>query len=834
VTGEANVGHNDGIVSTGLGATNTVNLYRLPESGLRPADAVECAPHTVRLGPYTAGRLFVGRDEELAELDAALADGASVITTGLGGVGKSTLAHRYAETHRDRYNPVWWIDAEERAEIESGLAALARRLYPESAHLPDLEAAAWGRSWLSCHDGWLVILDNATAPADVADLLNDGISGRFLLTSRLATGWEELASPIPLGVLGSEQAFEIMARTAGRAELLKGSEALCEALGNLPLAVRMAAAYMRENNISAAHYLDRLVDPGGEVIAWTRTAGNPERTVARIWLVSLRRITDAHGTFALDLLRILAWFAPTDIPVSLLRGIPGRSIYEIDEALGRLRAYTLITGDQDEITVHRMVQAAARYAAKEEIAIAQAVETARRSALHLLSIAAPSSAVQALEAWVVWRRLVPHVDALTSRTAPQHDDAASLALLDREASYLRKQRQVARAIPLFERVVSGAIRCFGPDDPQTLFYRNNLAIAVRAAGDLQRATPLLEQSVADRERVLGPEHLDTLTSRNNLASAYRNAGDLRRAIALYEQVLTERERILGPEHPDTLDARNGLGSAYRTAGDLRRAIPLYEQTLTDRERILGPEHPDTLLSRSNLAYAYRLAGDLQRAVPLYEQVLSERERILGLAHPETLLSRNNLAYAYRASGDLARAIPMYEQTLTDRERILGPEHLDTLTSRNNLAYAYRASGDPGRALPLYEQTLAERERILGPEHPGTLLSRNNLASAYLAAGHLRWATELHERNLVDRERILGPEHPSTLTSRSNLARAYEAAGDVRRAIPLYEQTLAERERILGPEHPDTLTSHANLARAHQAAGSLAPAVPVADAEDGSP
>ena len=46
----------------------------------------------------------------------------------------------------------------------------------------------------------------------------------------------------------------------------------------------------------------------------------------------------------------------------------------------------------------------------------------------------------------------------------------------------------------------------------------------QSAGTLDQAIPLYEQTLADRERVLGPEHPDTLTTRNNLAYAYQSAG----------------------------------------------------------------------------------------------------------------------------------------------------------------------------------------------------------------------------------------------------------------------------------------------------------------------
>ena len=123
-----------------------------------------------------------------------------------------------------------------------------------------------------------------------------------------------------------------------------------------------------------------------------------------------------------------------------------------------------------------------------------------------------------------------------------------------------------------------------------------------------------EPLLADRERVLGPDHPDTLTSRNNLADAYQAAGRAAEAIPLHERTLADRERVLGPDHPDTLTSRNNLAAAYQDAGRAAEAIPLHEQTLADRERVLGPDHPDTLTSRNNLAVAYRAAGRAAEAI----------------------------------------------------------------------------------------------------------------------------------------------------------------------------------------------------------------------------
>ncbi|MFI9276231.1 tetratricopeptide repeat protein, partial [Kitasatospora sp. NPDC052896] len=118
----------------------------------------------------------------------------------------------------------------------------------------------------------------------------------------------------------------------------------------------------------------------------------------------------------------------------------------------------------------------------------------------------------------------------------------------------------------------------------------NLAYAYESERDLERAIPLYEQTLKDRVRVLGEDDPDTLTSRNNLAYAYQAARDLDRAIPLYEQTLKDRVRVLGEDHPSTLISRNDLAYAYESVGDPDRAISLYEQIIKDRVRVLGEDH----------------------------------------------------------------------------------------------------------------------------------------------------------------------------------------------------------------------------------------------------
>ena len=70
-------------------------------------------------------------------------------------------------------------------------------------------------------------------------------------------------------------------------------------------------------------------------------------------------------------------------------------------------------------------------------------------------------------------------------------------------------------------------RKFGPDDPETLRSRNNLADGYRAAGMPDKAIPLFEQTLTSQERILDPDDKRVIGTRSNLALAYRDAGQLR-------------------------------------------------------------------------------------------------------------------------------------------------------------------------------------------------------------------------------------------------------------------------------------------------------------------
>jgi tetratricopeptide (TPR) repeat protein len=656
------IGVNAGVVSTGDGAVIDARTIHLPAEAVRMPGGVAAARGLHNLpAPHSA--VFVDRQDDLAQLDAVMADQAATappVVHGLGGTGKSTLALHYAHRNRDRYNPVWWIPADSSVSITSGLAELAARLDPVQnlTAKSNAEAAAWAVSWLQTHTGWLLVFDDAASPRGIESVLGILAGGRHLITSRRATGWHRVGSLMPLAPLPPEAALEMLMRIINpdpddpNRELL---ESIAAELGYLPLALEQAAAYIEYTAIEPAAYLDRLRRYPARMFAVSapeREADESanQRTVARIWQLSLQAIEDEEP-LAGEILRTFAWFSPDPIPRDLAYALHDDPI-TVDDALALLNTYSMITLTPQSATIHRLVQAVARIPdPADPHRTPEAISSAHARAAEILRDALPGDPLFNVPGWPRWRELIPHVLALADLTPPDEDTPDTAGILRAASGYLQGDGLYDEAVSLASRAVDAYRRLQGPDALDTLAARSFLASAYRAAGNLGSAAPLHQLNLTDSERILGPDHPETLVARANLAYLYAMQHEEHRALDLHERNLADYERVHGPDHPHTLNARANLASSYRATGDLPRAIELHEQSVADYARVFGPDHSETITARSNLAYAYQLAGDLDRAIPLHQQVLSDRERLYGSSHHYTELARQLLASAEEARGE---------------------------------------------------------------------------------------------------------------------------------------------------------------------------------------
>ena len=775
--------------------------------------------------PHLRNPNFTGRVQLLTQLHDAFTRSQTVASRqpqalcGLGGVGKTQLALEYVYRHAADYERVWWIRSGDASTCTADFIALAAALRlpvaadPEQKVPSDVVIAAV-RRWLEQHGAWLLIFDNAPEPEAVRDYFSRGGGGHIIVTSRNPT-WQGTATEFPVAVFDRQESVAYVLTTA-RQDDEAAATTLAETLGDLPLALAQAAAYISAAGISLSGYVDRFQEKRAELWKNEKAPAEYGETVATTWAVAMQKLVQEVPTAA-AVLNLCAFLAPDNIPRSLLTEHPAALPEELaplaadslllDRAVMALRQYALLDANTETLTVHRLVQAVTRDRLNKD---EQAAWT--KAALQVLGAAFPSENPSP-EDWPLYERLVPHALAAANHAVP--DDAllpSATWLLIKTGLYWAGRGQWDDAVRVLSQVLVAQQRVLGAEHPHTLASMANLANVYSYQGRYEQAQALHEQVLAANRRVLGPKHPHTLASMANLANVYSRQGHYEQAQTLHEQVLAAQQRVLGAEHPDTLTSMNNLAIVYLHQGHYEQARALHEQALAANRRVLGPEHPATLASMTNLASVYLRQGYYEQAQTLYKKVLAAAQRVLGAEHPHTLASMASLANVYSYQGHYAQAESLYKQALETMEQVLGAEHPDTLAHINNQANVYLEQERYAQALPLHEEVLAARQRVLGPEHPDTLASMTNLATVYLGQRRYAQALPLHEPALEKMERVLGPEHPDTLRNIMGLVDVYLGQGRYAQAQPLCERLVVNFERMLGPDHPETQRARSNLQR----------------------
>nr|WP_277349576.1 NB-ARC domain-containing protein [Streptomyces sp. S3(2020)] len=624
-----------------------------PEAFVLP----ESAPETlVNLPDRTA--LFVGRERELGLLDEAFTAAGGVVVQavhGLGGIGKSTLAARWAAGRVGSYNPVWWITAETPADLDAGLAELAVALQPALRDVLSREALRERAvQWLAGREGWLLVLDNVSDPADVRALLGRATGGRFLITTRRATGWHKVASPLSLDVLEPAEAAELFERIDGPGDDV---EALCRELGHLPLAVEQAAAYCAEAGISAGRYRELLAAYPEEVFAQSAEGTDQARTVARVWRVSLDRLADTP--LAGRILGIIAWWAPEGIPRAYLELLGGP--VEVTEALRRLAAHSMVKLHEDgTISVHRLVQAVAR---AEGDAAHEAADLLLRN----------SRTFRGVDGNLLW---LTHMEAMADRTDPESDTETEARLYNMGG--LKYSDDESREVELYERSVAAVERELGPLDEVTLDLRLDLALAYGFVGDDERAIELLERNLADHVRAFGSKDPRTFDARAYLAEALLDAECGTDALALAKKNASRAERVLGGEDLMTLRAWSAWAKAVSHLAqtdadtDEAEAVEAIEGVMTRIEAAAGRDSAMFDSLHWELIWVRAAAGDIEEAAELFEQCTLRRARMYGETAWVTLSCRRALVdFLWKRAGDVVRARDLAAVLTEDFERLVG-------------------------------------------------------------------------------------------------------------------------------------------------------------------
>jgi predicted ATPase/DNA-binding CsgD family transcriptional regulator len=605
---------------------------------------------------------FIGRQRELADLEAAFDRSRLVTLCGLGGVGKSRLALRAAAALRDRF-----ADGAFFVEL-SGLRRpeLLARTVAEALRIPDQEAGdpvdVLADRLADCE--LLLVLDTCEHLVDSCALLAEVLLRaaprlHILATSResLDVMGEHVFRVAPLETEG-EDCDSVALFTDRAVAMAPGFELtpdnreavarLCRRLDGLPLAIELAAVRLR---VMSVEQIDQRLGDRFRLLGTARSGRDRHRTLRATveWSHDLcdpgerllwARLSVFPGSFDLSAAERVC--ADDELPA-----------YDLLDVLGRLVEKSIVLCEPGSGR-YRMLDTIRDFGAEHLEERGERAELRRRHSVHYRDLAERTMRTASGDRQIPLLRALndEHVnlrvaleELLSSpETAP---DGVRLAVTLLQywlvlGLFSEARHWYGKAIAADDEVNSGQANT---DRAWCLGAACMFAVL---QGDLKAARPLLDQGRAVVES-LGDPMLGGLV---HMATGW---------MRLQEEKLDEAEHLLdraravfdevGYLHPITIANYHLLGAVHCFKGEPGRAMPLCESALA--ESAAQGDLWNTSFAIFVRAAAHWLLGELDQAVPDALESLRIKEEfndLYGMA-----LCVDLLAACAVSGGDFERA-----------------------------------------------------------------------------------------------------------------------------------------------------------------------------------
>ena len=692
---------------------------------------------------------FIGREPELASLRAVLLNAPEPSPDGIhgvGGMGKTALAHAFAYKEADAFpGGCWLLRCEGRDRLLTVFSNLVTDLQIEltdEEKLDDTKAVRRVFDVLRACGPALFLLDNVDRPALLAQeqmkLLADQPWARVLYTTRLAPDEFTKASatirPLDLDRLPENQAVDLIRRyQPGQAfaspEHEDAAREIVRELSGLTLAVETAAVYLGQCDqrvaepqyaVDVRNYLNKLRED--------LTTGGSEGVMNQLREVTatLRPTLARLDAPARTVLQIASLLAPDGVALPWVRAIAGQSHPELatDAATGESDLWTQLirgligmrlfqpTPEPRVVAMHRILQCVLESESTDGQRVRDKIIT---HSLHrmdwLIRSWANSGARWEIEPLTAWTKCLIEND-------PQKGGLLETQLGD----FLGDVGRFQEASDLLNNALRLTETNFGCDSLETGRILIKIGGLFFKAGLTTEGEGLARRAITNLTNHLGTDHLEVWTGKNLLGALLLNKSDLENAELLFSQCASAFGRLKGPQDDLTLMAIQNLGFVEMQRGDLSNAESHIRNAFRGNMRKSGLRHPRTLVCLNNLGVLLTRQLKLISAGALLKKLLALQKSNLGPRHPCTLLTMVSAGHVLHELGNLEEAETFTNSAYLAMKEVLGPLHPNTLSSAHNLGSLFDDTDRLDKAKSFLYLAYTGRSSVLGERHPDTVIS----------------------------------------------------------------------------------------------------------------
>ncbi|KAJ6780996.1 hypothetical protein PWT90_09037 [Aphanocladium album] len=537
--------------------------------------------------PVARNARFFDRDNIIEKIDNHFANLSvtkglrSIALYGLGGVGKTHVALKYASVKKEEFPAILWIKSETAESLEQSFSEIAVRLKLQGAGMSKHEEnRILILDWLqktTCR--WLLVYDNAETFELLLKYWPVASQGCVIITSRnhsfayepAETGIEVLPFDRESGSGFILHMLSLDIVTSISSQDVQSSLQLSEKLSGHALAISQMTGLIHRRSWSISEFI-AIYDRNTRQIH-----GMPgTNSLDAVWRLSFQSLSPDCTT----MLGIMCYLTPDSIPQALFEPVGAQDLptklefchdeLVLSDLIDELLTLALIKREKSAriLSLHRLVQQQFRY------------------------FSSPADN----------QRFFYHTTCLLFEAFPQSDAKKGQLFLLESASYTEVQDSLAVAISAFDKLASEEKNEYLYAD---LCASSGLAWAHR--GSFSFARPWLEQSHQIRSAADPPNGLELSWTEINMANMEASAGNYSSSLDWQIKALRNRQSAGGDDskhmHPQAILYQN-LGRCKYLVGNFAEAQVWCHIAVT------------LLLESQNwamLAYTYFVRGNIGRA-----------------------------------------------------------------------------------------------------------------------------------------------------------------------------------------------------------------------------
>ena len=584
---------------------------------------------------------FTGRKTELNELHEVCKNQNIVVITGLGGVGKTALALKYADKYKSYYKFIYFITASSQDSIVQGLIDLADKMnIPAgeiSVRLKNL------RNQLHEFEGdYLIIFDGIDHPEAFEELKTHLPNNRkcILLTSRMSeyAAKKLQCKSISLNPWSAEEAIDYLLTTTKSKECDQ-AKILVEKLGCLPLAINHASAYICTRNYTICKYIEQF--DKYEVRLFKDKyldLEKEEKTILTNWQITLDEIENFHKcSIAKPILFFFSFLSQAPIPLIVIEYwfetfFKNYSELEFGDGLRHLRNYSMIdTPFPGSYSVHLSVQNVTRYHLPSEEYYINLIQ-----ALNTLTYWMKNYDPENPSFWSFIRTIIPHCEMLSHYIQKFNDSR-----LDTEELYI--------------------------------FFRS-LGIYFRQQGFFSKSLFYLQYCRKIAEKIYGVDHANMAEAIHNIGSTLREGGRLEDAETYFREALAVATKAYGTRDcPEVGKAIHSIGIVMQEKGKLNEAESYYREALEIKIKAYGTiDHVEVAKTINNIGLVLKLQGKLEESEFCFRETLKIETKAYGtIDHHEVASTLHNIGVVLKEKGNLDDAKNYLLKAFETKKKVYG-------------------------------------------------------------------------------------------------------------------------------------------------------------------